>query len=64
MLLSRTGKAALKEREWRHNRTKRTCDDVKVEPVGSMRRIAVLTGEIATAGFVCQLECNYNLFWS
>ena len=51
MSLSSTGRASANARTSRHIRAKVRCEDVKVEPAGSMRRIAVLIGAIAAPGY-------------
>jgi hypothetical protein len=47
MVFPRTGIAIAKSRASRHNRANVRCDDVKVDPAGSRRRIADRIGTIA-----------------
>lgn len=61
MLWSSTGNAAAKARASRHNWTKMTCDDVKVEPEGSTRRMADLIGGIAAHGWRASLVMSFEI---
>ena len=49
--LSRTGNAEANSCVWRHKRARFKCDDVKVALDGSMRRMAVLMGNIAALDY-------------